>query len=53
MVELKLKTMNRNQIIKRANRIVWNTIFRRTLLMALAGINLLGIAHLITTINNF
>lgn len=52
MVELKLKTMNRNQIQKRANRIVWNSILRRTILMALAGINLLGVAEMITFINN-
>ena len=44
--------MNRNQIIKRANRIVWNTILRRTMLMALAGFNLLGIAGLINFLNN-
>lgn len=44
--------MNRNKIMKRANRIVWNTILRRTMLMALAGINLLAIADLVIFLNN-
>lgn len=44
--------MNRSKIQQRANRIVWNTILRRTMLMALAGINLLAIADLVNFINN-
>ena len=44
--------MNRSKIQKRANRIVWNVYLRRTMLMALAGINLLAIADLVTFINN-
>lgn len=44
--------MNRNQIQKRVNRIVWNTILRRTMLGALAGINIIGIANMITFLNN-
>lgn len=46
MVELKLKTMNRNQVMKRANRMVWNVYLRRTLLMAMSGISLLGMYNL-------
>ena len=44
--------MNRNQVIKRANKIVWNTMLRRTMLMALAGISLLGIVDMINFISS-
>ena len=52
MVELKSIKMNRSKIQKRANRIVWNVYFRRTLLMGMAGISLLGIANLTNFITN-
>lgn len=44
--------MNRNQVMKRANRIVWNVYLRRAILMSLGGMYTVGAYNLYEFINN-
>ena len=44
--------MKRSKIQKRANRIVWNVYLRRTILMSLGGMYVLGAYNLYEFLNN-